>query len=87
MSYRPEGWENPHKETQEELGDLIADKTMQAVKIACYEAGADAYEEGLKREALQEYGISKPRADMPAMLTIAVPDKRGYLVFIPEEER
>jgi len=52
-----------------------------------FELGITAAVEALKKGALTPYDISKPIIDDPAMLVFSVPDREGYLVFIPDEEK
>ena len=69
---RPDGWKNPYTKTGETLG-----------MWALYEAGADAYEEGLKKDAFISFGDGKIADIHISGVELQGP---GYLVFIPEEK-
>ncbi len=75
---RPEGWENPYIEMiPVRRGDCTLKRNQ---KYDVFEAGADAYEEGLKKEG------SRLEVDGNAV-TFTIPDnkgKNGFLVFIEE---
>ena len=69
--YRPEGMEeNPYKALE-----YMPDGKL--ISLA-YEAGADAYEEGLKKDGVYTYGDHTPDIE-------DAPKVSGYWCFIPEE--
>ena len=71
--YRPEGWENP-------CDDGRPMTVINKMRFNAYEAGADAYAEGLKKEGQHTDGKS-------STLSISVlPYQKGTLVFIPDKE-
>lgn len=74
---RPKGWENPYIDERYVQEPLV-------VEGAIYEAGADAYEEGLKKEAIHIYtakGWEYLRESYEEWLH---GNKPGYIVFIEE---
>lgn len=73
--YRPEGWD-ADKDAHIALRDN--DTWVEDEHTACYEAGADAMLVGLRKEG-------KHTDALPSNFSITV-DKKGVLVFIPEEE-
>ncbi|KKN76917.1 hypothetical protein LCGC14_0365680 [marine sediment metagenome] len=78
--YRPEGWVNPYKpdnENNEYYGDIGA--RDQAI----YEAGADAYEKGLKRVAIAENHNDDDYIAIEIMKGTGL--KKGWLVFIEDK--
>ncbi|KKN74710.1 hypothetical protein LCGC14_0387520 [marine sediment metagenome] len=81
--YRLEGWSERWKQTVDKNTEYIRQGNASGVM---FEAGADAMLEGLKKEALTPYDISKPLPTDPAMFVFSIPDRAGFLVFIPEEE-
>lgn len=84
--YRPEGWENPYHESYRGYSLVDGKRLPNVMGHSIFEAGADAMLEGLKKDAyahirneydpLYEFGIDE---------TEHLP--KGYLVFIPEEEK
>lgn len=80
MSWRPEGWENPHIMCEEcndcHWGGDNCDGDM--FEHEAYEAGADAMLEGLKnKQRVKIYEINDPTVEMPV--------EGGTLIFIPED--
>lgn len=80
--YRPEGWENPYSSKPiEELSQ--ADYCLYEKDFA-FEAGADAMLEGLKGYDNSIY-IAEEGVD--GQITLPRPLIKGWLVFIPEENK
>jgi len=89
MTWRPEGWNNPHhstiiiegcKATGEisVAGGFIASTSQQ--EEAAFEAGADAMLKGLKEKGAWM---------TPDQMRLLAPDRKypfGWLVFIPEDK-
>ena len=79
---RPEGFKNPYSLVDTATCNFVAVDIDEADRNNAahfaYEAGADAMLEGLKKEG-------KHTDTLPHGFHINV-DKRGYLVFIPEEK-
>ena len=76
---RPEGWKNPHKLGKGILG--ITDPCcVRVLRENSYEAGADAYEEALKKSGVYTYGNHTPDIDLDG-----APEESGYWCFIPQE--
>lgn len=78
--YRPEGWDT------DKLVEAF-DETKPATEFDYFEAGADAYEEGLKKEHVLycmggnwEFAVKGGKSKAFGI------KGAGYLVFIPEEE-
>ena len=69
---RPDDWKNPFAN-----GEGFLSPTAETV-MNIYEAGADAYEEGLKKDGIYTYGFHFPDLDDAREVS-------GYWVFIPEE--
>jgi hypothetical protein len=94
MNWRPKGWENPYKEGVQIAWDREIDLS-QETQQACFEVGADAMLEALKKQAIPHevyadylrYGF-----DRGAKIFTGEEDKvtyqgvKGTLVFIPDAE-
>lgn len=81
---RPKGWINPWDNPVDTGGATVAVPSFSEV----FEAGADAMLERLRKEGMNskgEFPNVKQLANDPPMLAIKIPNKKGYLVFIPEE--
>ncbi len=77
MSYRPEGWGNPHLIHKE--NPTFRERREGLNRYNDYEAGADAYEKGLKEEGIFTYGAGHyPDIEVPKEVS-------GYWCFIPDE--
>lgn len=78
---RLKGWENPYPRE----GRAMPENIPWFVIHKCYEAGADAYEEGLKKQGIEidanQNPVGKTMAELMAFLDAC---KKGYLVFIEE---
>ena len=91
---RPNGWVNPYIEKCPVFSEDFSNPNKG--KAYAYEAGADAYEEGLKKEgkriepgdelSLMWQKPAKNTGEVSQRGHIYSGDIRGYLVFIPEEE-
>jgi len=83
---RPKNWKNPYdvsKARSRINGILITPYTEKDLEIAreqAFEAGADAYEEALKKEGIFTYGHHTPDISLDD-----APSESGYWVFIPVE--
>jgi len=78
--YRPKGFKNPYTVKMRQMGMSIS--SVRAAEFwAIFEAGADEYERCLKEEAVWTNGESE-LVEISALKC----NKKGYLVFIPEEE-
>ena len=78
--YRPEGWIDGRKIYDTEKKGVLSDADI-------YEAGGDAMLEGLKAEGwrLKGESVVPAQGEFPE---IHIPEKlKGYLVFIPDEEK
>ena len=78
--YRPEGWMKKRTE-------YLNKNTMLALSVeskATYEAGADEYERWLKKAG--RYITPATYIDYPPLIaSLGAMNKKGYLVFIPED--
>ena len=74
--YRPEGWVNPW----EVIDDTSPPKYINALLITCFEAGADAMLEGLKK------GVDRPYPNVSYPFRTVVAMQKGIVVFIPDED-
>lgn len=76
--HRPEGWKNPHKLNLDKpcLNKELPEAWNIEPAYSVFEAGADAYEEGLKKEG-EHFDGSCPHKYFNG--------KKGHLIFIPEE--
>ena len=73
--YRTKGMkENPYSKRQPMYKGI-------SVHYEAYEAGADAYEEGLKKEGTIYSNITGKEG-----VLFTIPEGKGHLVFIPEGE-
>lgn len=84
MSWRPEGWENPHGFNTSDAGYQFGD----IERHWAYEAGATAMLEALKAggervEAGEEWVLRFKESQYTIELKYA--EQPGHLVFIPEE--
>ena len=82
--YRPKNWLKTKR-------DIIAEAPLRAKAneenvVDLYEAGADAMLEALKEEAV-ECPANKEPFDFCGMTVHNSKSRRGWLVFIPEEEQ
>ena len=73
---RPSNWENPYEH------GITA---MEQAREDAFEAGADAILKGLKKDAVyrNRQGMITARDD--CVIFPQVPNKRGWVVLIPEE--
>ena len=74
---RPEGWE-------EVINENCSIDKGPGFYVAGFEAGADAYEKGLKKEG---YHITEAHyVDYPVLISfLKLKGRKGHLVFIEEE--
>ena len=89
--YRPEGWENPFKKTVEDANKSYPNGIpkgyhvlQEAGRSEGFEAGADAMLEGLKEDYLCKVDLVGAASTTKEFLAKLL-GKKGYLVFIPEE--
>ena len=93
--YRPDNWDDIEGNITYELNEKYADKGFQLLAIArAVEAGADAILDGLKKNSL--YGEYLDDVVISARVKKDDPDwaepffgsitKKGWLVYIPDEE-
>lgn len=91
--YRPDGWENPYgmviKAYQGDVPvyswypgdtDCVDEKEYKA-----FEAGADAYEEGLKKEGHHVSGVLHSSNAIRGVINQSLGASAGTWVFIPDE--
>ena len=78
LMYRPKDWENPHLYFGSPHTEF--DEISNGVYKA-YEAGADAMLEGLRK-----YGEAMGASMDEVPYELRVGGRKGYLVFIPEEQ-
>ena len=82
--YRPPGFKNPHPFMDVKLGTPMIDSRAKT-RFGDWEAGADAMLEGLRKEGITRIIQSgkQPWYNMPRQ---SVPNKDGWLVFIPDND-
>ncbi|MCK5016442.1 MAG: hypothetical protein KAS32_05145 [Candidatus Peribacteraceae bacterium] len=86
--YRPEGWNAMDIMLKTPVYVITGDE-LTDIKLSLVEAGADAMLEGLKKEGMNSKGEFPNIKQFPndSMLTVKIPNKKGWLVFIPEEAK
>lgn len=84
MSFRPEGWQNPHRDRWKELDHVMTlEEDYETNQHFSFEAGADAMLEALREKGNADllrfiYAVVKVRP----IETIG----KGKFIFIPDEE-
>ena len=73
---RPSNWENPYEH------GITA---MEQAREDAFEAGADAILKGLKEDAVYRNYLGRRTAIDDSVISPEVPNKRGWIVLIPEE--
>ena len=77
MAWRPEGWKNPNG-VKKFHNPPTVDEVEMTIREICFESGADAMLETLRKEAIVEL--------MPGFTLRTGATKHGWLVFIPNKE-
>ena len=80
--WRPDNWKNPYF-----LKDLDGGYYNQYPEFAIYEAGADAILQALKERPETMFIIGARAGADPSLLKFGIENKRGWLVFVPEDKK